>query len=196
MIIAIDDRRGSRWPVPLVFAALCGLAILGVGFLQQRALDAKIDDQQAKAVTLVRQAVAPTIKDVGLTKPLPPVVATELEHDLRKGPLAGDTVVRVRIFAEDGSLLFSTDPDDRPNGGRVGDADAIRAASVGSVTSSVATDHVGAQGSRPTSVELLQTYVQLSGGKGNPPGVVGVDQRYEPIVVTSQQPWQTAQLGL
>jgi hypothetical protein len=196
MIISIDDRRGSRWPVPLVLAAVCVLAFFGAGFLQQRALDGKIDDQEAKASALVRQTVAPATKDVGLTKPVPPAVAARLERDLRKGALSGDSVVRVRIYGQDGSLLFSTDPDEHPSDAKVGDADAIRAASVGSTNSTVGTDHVTSPSGRASSVELLQTYVQLSGGKGKPPGVVGIDQRYEPLAVAAQQPWHTVQSGL
>jgi hypothetical protein len=197
MIIGIDDRRGARWPVPLALGALCGAAALfGVGFLQQRALDQKIADQGAKAATAARQVVAPVTKDVSLTKPLPSATATRLERDLKKGPLAGDALLRVRIFAQDGTLLFSTDPDDRPNDSRVGDASAIRAAAVGAVTSSVGTDRVATPGGKATSVELLRTYVELPSGKGNPPAVVGVDQRYQPIEVAAQQPWHTIRLGL
>ncbi len=196
MIISIDDRRGSRWPVPLALAVLCGIAVIGAGFMQQRALDGGIAAQEAKAGALARQAVAPTTKDLDLTKPLPHEAALQLEHGLEKGPLTGDVVLRVRIFARDGSLLFSTDPEDRVNDPRVGDADLVRAASIGATGSSVGTDQVTARGGRSASVELLQTYVQLPAGKGNPAGVVGVDQRYEPIVVASQQPWHTVQLGL
>jgi hypothetical protein len=196
MIISIDDRRGSRWPIPFALAVLCGLAVFGAGFMQQRALDAGIATQETKAGVLARQAVAPTAKDLDLTKPLPHEAALRLEHDLEKGALAGDVVLRVRIFARDGRLLFSTDPEDRVNDPRVGDADMVRAASIGATTSSVGTDQVSAREGRPVSVELLQTYVELPGGKGSPAGVVGVDQRYEPIVVASQQPWHTVQLGV
>ena len=110
MIISIEDRRGSKWPVPLVLAALCGLVFLGAGFLQQRALDAKIADQETKAVALTRQVVAPSTKNHDLTKPLPHAVAARLDRDLEKSALAGDVVLRVRIFAQGGALLFSTDP--------------------------------------------------------------------------------------
>lgn len=196
MIISIDDRRGSRWPIPLALAVLCGIAVFGAGFMQQRALDAGIATQETKAGVLARQAVAPTTKDLDLTKPLPHDAALLLQHDLEKGALAGDVVLRVRVFARDGRLLFSTDPNDRVNDPRVGDADMVRAASIGATTSSVGTDQVSAREGRSVSVELLQIYVQLPGGKGSAPGVVGVDQRYEPIVVASQQPWHTVQLGL
>jgi hypothetical protein len=195
MIISVDDRRGSRWPVPLVLAALCGLAVFGAGFLQQRALDAKIADQKAKAVTLARQVVAPVTKDLTLTKPLPHSAAIRLDHALEKGPLSGGAVLRVRIFAQDGTLLYSTDPDDGANGARVGDATAIRAASGGSTSSSVGTDRVSAPDGKALSAELLQIYAPLSGGKGDPPAAVGVDQRYDPIVTASQQPWHMVQQG-
>src|SRR5438093_2593165 len=165
MIISIEDRRGARWPAPLILAALCGLAYLGVGFLQQRALDGKISDQQDTAVALTRQTIAPATKDADLTRPLPHATTSRLEHDLEKGALAGDSMVRVRVFAQDGTLLFSTDPDDRVNA-HAGDADAVRAASVGSTSSSVTTDRVSARSQRPSSVELVQSYVQLAAGKG------------------------------
>jgi hypothetical protein len=196
MIIRIDDRRGSRWPVPLVLAAVCVLAIIGAGFLHQRSLDRKVAAQEAKANALVRQTIAPSTRGVDLTKPLPHAVATRLTHDLVKGPLAADVILRVRIFAQDGSLLFSTDPEDPGNGARVGDADSIRAAAVGTTTSLVATDRVSSPQTKPTSVELLQTYLQLSAGRGKLPGVVGIDQRYAPIAVAALQPWHTIQLGL
>src|SRR5206468_4689488 len=89
MIITVDDRRGSRWPVPLVLAAVCGLlSIFGVAFLQQRALDAQIDDQQARAAALVRQVVVPATKGEALTKPLARASAARLLHDLEKGVLS------------------------------------------------------------------------------------------------------------
>jgi hypothetical protein len=196
MIITVDDRRGSRWPVPLALAAVCGLlAIFGVAFLQQRALDAKIADHQAKATALVRQVVVPAAKDQPLTKPLPHATAARLTHDLEKDALAGGAVVRVRIFAQEGTLLFSTDPDDKV-GEHLGDAEAIRAAAVGTATSSVATDRVAPPGGKSTPVEMLQSYVQFPLGKDREPAAVSVDERYGPIEVETQQPWHTIRLGL
>jgi hypothetical protein len=104
-------------------------------------------------------------------------------------------VLRVRIFAQDGSLLFSTDPDDKGGDVRVGDADSIRAASVGSTASSVGSGRVSTRSGPPVSTELLQIYAPLTAGKGKSPGVVGVDERFGPIEAASQQPWQTARLG-
>jgi hypothetical protein len=196
MIISVDDRRGSRWPVPFALAVVCALtAIFGVAFLQQRALDSKIAAQEAKASALVRQVVVQDAKDLTLTKPFPHATSAQLVHDLEGGALAGGDVVRVRVFAQEGTLLFSTDPEDKV-GEHVGDAEAIRAAAVGSSTSSVATDRVAPPGGRPTPVELLETYVQFPFGKGREPAAVGVDHRYEPIRAATQQPWQTIRLGL
>ena len=173
MIITVDDRRGSRWPVPLVLAAVCGLlSIFGVAFLQQRALDAQIDDQQARAAALVRQVVVPATKGEALTKPLARASAARLLHDLEKGVLSNGDVLRVRIFAQEGTLLFSTDPDDKV-GEHVADAESIRAAAIGSASSSVATDRVASPGGKSTPVEMLQTYVQFPLGKDREPAAVG-----------------------
>ena len=196
MIITVDDRRGSRWPVPLVLAAVCGLlAVFGVAFLQQRTLDAKIDDRQTRAEALVRQVVVPATKGERLTKPFRHTSEVRLVHDLEKGVLSNGDVLRVRVFAQDGTLLFSTDPNDKA-GEHVGDAASIRAAAIGSVTSSVATDGVAPPGGRSTPVEMLQTYVQYPLGKDREPAAVGVDERYQPIETASEQPWHTVGLGL
>jgi hypothetical protein len=196
MIISVDDRRGAGWPVPLVLAAVCGLlAIFGVAFLQQRALDAKIDDRQTRAEALARQVVVPATKGEALTKPLSHASSVRLLHDLEKGVLSNGDVLRVRVFAQDGTLLFSTDPNDKA-GEHVGDADSIRAAAIGSATSSVATDGVAPPDGRSTPVEMLETYVQFPLGKDREPAAVGVDERYQPIETASEQPWHTVALGL
>jgi hypothetical protein len=196
MIIAIDDRRGSKWPLFIGLAVLSALAILGAGSMQQRALDAKIASQELKAAALARQAVAPATKGLTLTKPFGHAVAARLDRSLEKGVLAAGVVLRVRIFAQDGTLLFSTDPGDRAKTARVGDPDAIRAASVGATSSVVGTDRVTTGGGKAVPVQLLQSYVQLSGAEGTPVGAVGVDQRYQPLEVASKQPWHTVQYGL
>jgi len=141
MIIGINERKGSRWPTFIVLAVLCGLLIVGAGLMQQRTLAAKIDEQGPKAVALTRQVIVPATEGVNLTKPFPHAVVVRLDRALDKSVVAGGTVLRVRVFAQDGTLLY-------PSVGRgaqtvgVGNPDAIRAAVAGATTSVVGTDRV------------------------------------------------------
>ncbi|TMK36748.1 MAG: hypothetical protein E6G58_04290 [Actinobacteria bacterium] len=194
MIIGTDDRRGIKWPLFAVLVVMCGLFVAGASFMQRSALTSKVKSQESKASAIVRQIVAPALGGANLTKPLPSGTAVKLRNQLQKGPLAGGVIVRVRIFSQDGTLLFSSDAGDDP-GTKPGDADAIRSAAGGAATGVVGIDRVSI-GTRPTSIELLHTYVRLQGARGKPSGAVSVDQRYAPIEAASQKPWHTAELGL
>src|SRR5438128_3118739 len=194
MIIGTDDRKGIKWPLFAVLVAVCGLLFAGASFMQQSALTSKVNGQESKASAIVRQTVAPAVQGVSLAKPLLAATAGKLRSQLRSGILAGGVIVRVRIFAQDGTLLFSTDAADDP-GQKPGDADAIRSASAGAATSVAGTDRVSI-GTRSTSIELLHAYVRLQGARGKPGGAVSVDQGYAPLVAASQQPWHLVQLGL
>jgi hypothetical protein len=194
MIIGTDDRKGIKWPLFAVLVVVCGLLFAGASFMQQSALTSKVKSQESKASAIVRQTVAPAVQGVSLAKPLPAATAGKLRSQLRSSVLAGGVIVRVRIFAQDGTLLFSTDAADDP-GLKPGDADAIRSAAGGAATSVAGTDRVSI-GTRPTSIELLHTYVRLQGAGGKPGGAVSVDQRYAPLVAASQKPWHLVQLGL
>src|SRR5439155_7072525 len=194
MIIGTDDRRGIKWPLFAVLVVMCGLFVAGASFMQRSALTSKVKSQESKASAIVRQIVAPAAATANLTKPLPSGTAAKLRNQLQNGPLAGDVIVRVRIFSQDGRLLFSSDAGDDP-GTKPGDADAIRSAAGGAATGVVGIDRVSI-GTRPTSIELLHTYVRLQGARGKPSGAVSVDQRYAPIEAASQKPWHTAELGL
>ena len=194
MIIGTDDRKGSKWPLFAVLVVACGLLIAGTSFMQKTALASKVDAQESKASSVVRQTIAPIVGGANLTEPLPEATATKLRNQLRNGVLAAGVIVRVRVFAQNGLLLFSSDPADDP-GTKPGDADAIRSAAGGAPSSVAGMDRVSI-GGRPSSVELLHTYVRLQGARGKPGGAVSVEQPYEPLEAASQQPWHTVQLGL
>jgi len=194
MIIGTDDRKGSKWPLFAVLVVACGLLIAGTSFMQKTALASKVDAQESKASSVVRQTIAPIVGGANLTEPLPEATATKLRNQLRNGVLAAGVIVRVRVFAQNGPLVFSSDPADDP-GTKPGDADAIRSAAGGAPSSVAGMDRVSI-GGRPSSVELLHTYVRLQGARGKPGGAVSVEQPYEPLEAASQQPWHTVQLGL
>ncbi|MDP9301662.1 MAG: hypothetical protein M3P43_12340, partial [Actinomycetota bacterium] len=195
MIIGTDDRKGSKWPLFAVLVVVCALLVVGASFMQKTALTSKVDDQESKASALVRQTVAPVIEQASLAKPLPAGTATKLLNQLREGVLAGGVIVRVRIFAQNGTLLFSSDAADDP-GTKPGDSDAIHSAAGGAASSVAGMDRVSIGTAQPSSIELLHTYVRLQGARGKPSGAVSVDQRYQPLEAASQQPWHTVELGL
>jgi hypothetical protein len=194
MIIGTDDRKGSKWPLFAVLVVACGLLIAGTSFMQKTALASKVDAQESKASAVVRQTIAPIVGGANLAEPLPEATATKLRNQLRNGVLAAGVIVRVRVFAQNGLLLFSSDPADDP-GTKPGDADAIRSSAGGAPSSVAGMDRVSI-GARPSSVELLHTYVRLQGARGKPGGAVSVEQPYEPLEAASQQPWHTVKLGL
>jgi chromosome segregation ATPase len=130
-----------------------------------------------------------------LSQPLSPSLSASLDQKFSKGVLAGGTVVRVRVFATDGKLIYSTDGSDQIGAGKVGDDDGIRAAAAGATTKLVDDDRVSTDGGASQSVHMLQAYVPLpSGTGGRPLGVVEVDQRMRPIEDAAKQPWRTVQL--
>ena len=109
MIIGTDDRKGIKWPLFAALVVVCALLFAGASFMQQSALTSKVNGQESKASAIVRQTVSPAIQGESLAKPLPAATAGKLRSQLRNGVLAGGVIVRVRIFAQDGTLLFSTD---------------------------------------------------------------------------------------
>jgi hypothetical protein len=193
MIIGTDDRKGSRWPLFAVLMVMCGLLVVGASFVEKTTLASKVNDQESKASAVVRQTVAPIVGQASLARPLPEPIATKLRNQLRNGVLAAGVIVRVRIFAQNGTLLFSSDAADDP-GAKLGDADAIRSAAGGAPSSVAGMDRVSI-GTRPSSIDLLHTYVRLQGARGKLSGAVSVDQPYRPLQAASQQPWHTVQLG-
>jgi hypothetical protein len=193
MIIGTDDRKGSKWPLFAVLMVMCGLLVAGASFVEKTALASKVNDQESKATAVVRQTIAPIVGQASLARPLPEPIAAKLRNQLRNGVLGAGVIVRVRIFAQNGTLLFSSDAAD-DLGAKLGDADAIRSAAGGAPSSVEGMDRVSI-GTRPSSIELLHTYVRLQGARGKLSGAVSVDQPYRSLQAASQQPWHTVQLG-
>jgi hypothetical protein len=194
-MIAGSKRKGGRWPIFVGLALLCILVIFGAGFMQSRTLASKVADQVGKAEGFVGDTVSPAVGSADLSQPLSASLSASLDQKFSKGVLAGGTVVRVRVFATDGKLIYSTDGSDQIGAGKVGDDDGIRAAAAGATTNLVDDDRVSTDGGASQSVHMLQAYVPLSSGTGGRPlGVVEVDQRMRPIEDAAKQPWRTVQL--
>jgi chromosome segregation ATPase len=158
-----------------------------------RALETKTRESVGKVERFVAEELAPPLAGLDLSRPIEGTADHELSRQLREGVMSGGSVARIRLFAPDGTLLYSTDESDRIGSTKTGDIDLVRAASGGAAVSVAATDRVVAEG-ESQSLQLLQVYVPLS--PGGPAGTaVGVDLRYKPIAAAGSEPWTTVQLG-
>src|SRR5439155_11076929 len=101
-----------------------------------------VADQVGKAEVFVADTVSPAVGPADLTQAVPPALSASLDQKFSRGVPAGGSVVRVRLFATDGKLLYSTDGSDQIDSGKVGDDNGIRAAAAAVTTDLVADDRV------------------------------------------------------
>jgi len=185
--------RGSKWPLFAVLMLLCAGGVFGAWTMQRRALQTSIDEKVSRVGGIAVNTVSPSLVGVDLTKPLPGATADALTARLNKAVISGASV-RARIFAKDGTLLFSTDESDRIGSQRTGAASAILSAAGGMANSVVDSDSVSLRAGAPVSLQLLQVYAPLT-DKGKPQGVFELDMKYKGIDTASQQPWRSIELA-
>lgn len=183
--------RGGRWPLFAVVAVLAIAAVVGSVVMERRTLAASVDDRTKSMEMVGAETLAPALADVDLTKPLAAGVAASVTEKLDK-VLSGATV-RVRVYAKDGLLLYSTDEGDRVDSAKTGDDDAIRGAAAGATSSLIDEDRVSTRGEGAKSLGLLQVYVPLE-VRGKVVGVGELDVKYKPLETASKQPWRMIQL--
>ncbi len=177
--------------------ALAG-ALLAMSIVQRdRALEQQYEDGQERA-ELYAATVFRTALDPG-------DVATPLEGDRRDSlfaevqafVLTDPTVARVRLWAPDGTLLFSTDPAENP--GDTSEDLAIRSASGGSVQSRLALELLSpppAEDATPRATPLFQTFAPLRiRGSADVVGAVEVEQFAAALEERADEPWWIVQAG-
>jgi hypothetical protein len=186
--------RGGRWARLALLSVLSLGVVAGGLFMERRTLQTSVDDRVAKASGLAERSVLPLVEDLNLTKPLGSGSLATVIPQLEKAAL-GDGVVRVRIFAKDGTLVLSTDAADHPGSTKDADSGALRAAAAGTTTSVVSDDQVSPQGQAPRSIGLLLAYVPLTEKGGEPIAVTEIAIGYRSLVDASKTPWQIVELG-
>jgi len=112
----------------------------------------------------------------GVLGHLPVGIADALSTKLEREVLTGSSVVRIRIFARDSVLIYSTDDGDRLGTRSAGDLSALKAAADGRTEGFEDFDRVSSDGDTQ-SLRLLSTYVPLSGGGTKADGVLAVADR-------------------
>lgn len=183
--------RGGRWPLYAVVAVVAIGAVVGSMVMERRTLERAVDEKAAAADALVTRTVQPILAGADFSHPVGEGRSTALFQALDK-PLSG-AMVRLRVYARDGQLVFSTDEGDRIGSVKTGDADAIRAGTAGATTTIVDDDRVSLKGEGAQSYELLQVYGPIEDA-GKVAAVAELDLKYKPLVAASKQPWRTSQL--
>ncbi len=193
--MVMSKARGGRWPIFMVLAVL----LLGVAFftttLEKGGLQKAIDAEVGKVSSFVDGSLSDMLVGVDVSKELNRGKADELTQELSREILSGGTAERLRLFAPDGTLIYSTDGGDKL-GTRLGAADAIRAAAGGTPTGIESFDRVGTGEADPQSLRLLTSYVPLKSQGDGTLAVVAVDERYRLIEERAKGPWGTVQIGL
>jgi hypothetical protein len=111
------------WPATMVLVVLLVLTFPG----ENRAIDGRRDDAAARAWSLATDTIAPALADVAAA-PIQGEAAADLSGLVRDRALGDPWADVVRIWADDSTLLWSSDPAD-PIGtaGGLNDDDIIRA---------------------------------------------------------------------
>ena len=123
--------------------------------------------------------------------------ARSLSKSISSGILSDPRVVRVRIWASDGTLVFSSDDADRVDEAIARSSSPVTSAAQGRTTS-IVVDPTGASGGLAGSDETLyQTFVPLRlFDQSAVSGVAEIDQRYAPIADAASRVWRPIQIVL
>lgn len=192
--MAVAKLRGARWPVFIVLAVVFVGAAFFASEQEQASLTGAIDGEVAKAETFANGSFAELVEGIDTSTELSEARAAELRLELGRDVLSGGSTERIRVFATDGTLVFSTDGGDKI-GTQLGSVDAIRAAASGSALGIESFDRVAVGEQNPGSMRLLTSYVPLSGAGDRVDAVVSVDQRYRAVERSVEGTWGIAKIG-
>jgi hypothetical protein len=122
----------------------------------------------------------------------------DLIIQVQGGIMTDEDVARVRIWAPDGTLLFSTESLEQIGVAKAVNSAPIEAAVQGRTTSVVSDATVAAKsGLSGTTQRLYQTFVPLRVRERTAIlGVAEIDRTYAAIADAARQPWLTLQIGL
>jgi hypothetical protein len=122
----------------------------------------------------------------------------DLIIQVQGGIMTDEGVARVRIWAPDGTLLFSTESLEQVGVAKAVNSAEIEAAVKGKVSSVVSEDTVEAKsGLSGTTQRLFQTFAPIRVRERTAIlGVAEVDRTYASISAAAAQPWRTLQIGL
>ena len=175
---------------------LFGIGSIASSMLQTQALDASTRDTEDRVANVTASTIAPVMGGVDLSQPLGDGQERRLDLAV-SSTVADDAVARIRIFSDDGTLVYSTDDGDRIGTKKVGDPGLITAAVGGATASVVGGDEVAARdGTGSVSSELLQVYTPVSAEPTTAAqAVLQMDHRYAPLADRAATPWAMVRIG-
>jgi hypothetical protein len=147
-----------------IWAAVCLAAIVGLAFATtagRRALDEERAASKQRAVGYVRDVLDTRLDNAALARLVQDQSSVSLQALVDRSILTDKRVARVRIWWDDGTMLFSTGPNPplRP-GGKAGlNIDILKQASHGAITLSGWSDTGGA---KDPERSYFRTYVPLT----------------------------------
>ena len=195
------DRR-TRDRVRLFFWAVltvvCLVAVLVARQQQEQGLQRKIDAAQERAVRFTQNVLADRLDAKRVSQPIGRSGYDELLTELKHGLFNDQRVVRVRVWRDDGLLVFTTD-----HPGEIGSVKAddvgvdLRPAMRGELTSIVVGESFARDdATTPERTALLSTFVPLrSTDKSSVFGAVQIDNDYALMVDATEQPWKQVQIA-
>ena len=122
----------------------------------------------------------------------------DLIIQVQGGIMTDEGVARVRIWAPDGTLLFSTESLEQIGVAKAVNSEPIEAAVDGKVSSVVSEDTVEAKSGLTGSTQrLFQTFAPIRVRERTAIlGVAEIDRTYASISEAAEQPWRALQIGL
>ena len=195
------DRR-TRDRVRLFFWAVltvvCLVAVLVARQQQEQGLQRKIDAAQERAVRFTQNVLADRLDAKRVSQPIGRSGYDELLTELKHGLFNDQRVVRVRVWREDGLLVFTTDHPGEIGSVKAEDAGVdLRPAMRGDLTSIVVGESFARDdATTPEPTELLSTFVPLrSTDKSSVFGAVQIDNDYALMVDATDHPWKQVQIA-
>jgi hypothetical protein len=195
------DRR-TRDRVRLFFWAVltvvCLVAVMVARQQQEQGLQRKIDAAQERAVRFTQNVLVDRLDAKRVSQPIGRSGYDELLTELKRGLFNDQRVVRVRVWRDDGLLVFTTDhPGDI--GSLTADAAGVdlRPAMRGDLTSTVVGESFARDdATTPEPTTLLSTFVPLrSTDKSSVFGAVQIDNDYALMVEATDHPWKQVQIA-
>jgi hypothetical protein len=146
------------------------------------AVDDERTDAQARAVGYVEEALVPRVDGLDLSEPITRQAAESLDAAVARTILSDGRFSRVRIWSDDGRILFSTDRSDTPgSNAALNDELLVEASNEGVLTRSDVTD---TGGEADPERSLLRTYVPMGTST-----VAEIDQTDEGTLAAVRTEW-------
>ena len=190
----LTSSRMSRVGWGLAIVALAGVMALSFVF----AYSSVGDQQRAAQARAVGDTTKKPLSDLTATQVSKPIVGEAYKailKDVKDHVMNDDRVLRVRIFNLSGTLVFSTDADDKIGVAQI-DSPQFRTGSLGGVASVIVEPQAApTSGLAGSNDRLYVTFAALRlESQPKAAAVVEVDHRYSAIKAAAYQLWRPVQL--